>query len=444
MAARRYGRVRRKLDPQRGGPVSRQLLHDGRGVLTFDRIGPRALFVDLTTGKVLRPHQTPVDDEVPVMADADAHAGAGLLLLGEPGRTARVAFAAVVLIVPKVARKRNAAQREITGGMVVLEFGFDPLPAGGPFRLGDGIELVDCKLQQQAAIGEEALILVIEQVASNGPSRRSIGVQPDEAGKPVARFHGPLGKSTANGTRGQKTAPSVMPDPELRLTVFAHREGHQAIEVDVAFAKGRDQFRMHARELEALLDEGRLDAEALRDLRYAQPPVGDERMKRLKLVGGMHGDPHHVFGEGDFTSILGLGEHAAGHRIIPRQVLRPRKLLERPQPPAPGDDLKAPILDGPHVQVLAQAVGADAGGELADTIADSSAADIGLALHKQAQRDGGGVGHHGHGRSPFSVVAKQHCAAASRSRETGGLEGENRLRGGPSARRSAVVSHVVV
>jgi hypothetical protein len=146
--------------------------------------------------------------------------------------------------------------------------------------------------------------------------------------------------------------------------VVGDREGHQLLQRQFFLTVEIHQERADAGQFQALGDQQHRGTEPLRHFLDAAAII-DQSAEGLELIGGVHRLSHVVFGEGDFGVVL-TGQYVAADRNVLGQLFALGKQFERRQSPPSGNNLIAVVRDGPHLQILQEAVGGDAGGKLVD------------------------------------------------------------------------------
>ena len=260
------------------------------------------------------------------------------------------------------------------GLVVVVDQDIGPLPALGQQGGLFAFQLPGRQRAHQLRIVEENLRAghVRKQVAGEGASRFLIRLQPDVLRCRMGAAHLLAGEAVADRPLGGASAQLLEYGP-LLFRVAAEGEGHDRLHVQLLVPVGLQDLGVNGAELQPLLDGER-----------RQPEAGGDLLDRVSglvqllecdhLVGRVHPGAYDVLDQADLGDLLVLVDPHAGHRVVavdgdpldgPALSGNPR---ERREPAAAGYHLVGihPVggLGQQHLQVLADAVGLDAGFQL--------------------------------------------------------------------------------
>ena len=282
-----------------------------------------------------------------------------------------------------------AAQAAQAGGVPIGEVGRDrdPLPALGAKGFRFGLELLDDQAVEQGRVLEPAAIVMLEQVAQHDATGRFIGVDADEPRALVGGADRAFGKLAADVIRLLVVGASErFPNLLLARMVVGDRERHQLLQRHAVLGIDVEELVGHGRELQPLLDDGRVHEEPGGDLLFAQPLLA-QGLEGAKLVERVQGDALHVLGQRILFAEAALPHHARhglglGHPLLLHQQ------FERPEAAATGRHLEHAgllalrVRHGPDAQALQERAPGDVLGQLLDGDSGLYPAHIGLAEHQ--------------------------------------------------------------
>ena len=233
---------------------------------------------------------------------------------------------------------------------------------------------------------------MLEQVAQHDATGRLIGVDADELRPLVGGADRAFGQLAADVIRLLVVGASErLPDLLLARMVVGDRERHQLLQRHAVLGIDVEELVGHRRELQPLLDDGRVHEEPGRDLLLAQPLLA-QGLEGAKLVERMQGDALDVLGQRILFGEAALPHHARhglglGHPLLLHQQ------FERPEAAATGRHLEHAgllalrVQHGPDAQALQERAPGDVLGQLLDGDAGLDPAHIGLAEHQLVEGD---------------------------------------------------------
>ena len=393
---------------------------------------------------VLGAHQPPDDGHRAVVADGDEAARKGAVLgrvrragldrgldgvdaLGQPALLQRLLGAVRVLLRQRVepgfeafelvalgsgrGRGRGVHPPEARGGAPVrVEHRLGPLPVALQL-VGGHAQAPHGEVGQQLRVLEPQPFTFIagEEVAVERAARGLVSLRPHEAGEGRRPRHPALGEPAPHlpGRGPHVPGPQRLVDRHLPRGVGGHRERLQGVEVERSRAAGVQQRRGGVAQAQPLRDDPLGDAEPRGDGRGGRAP-GGEPPERLRLVGRVHGDAHHVLGKGELRGRGAARVHAAGDGMARGDgALGGQRLQGREPAPARDDRVARSALDRPHHEAADKAVGGDGRLELGERrgVGRGLAHVLGRGLQRVERERADGAGRVVHGGSPSAVTA---------------------------------------
>ena len=269
--------------------------------------------------------------------------------------------------------------------------GLDPFPALGADGIGVALQLLGDHARQQPDILQPAAIILLEQIAHDGATRRHILLA--RILRPlVAGAHRPFRQHPADligllviGTLDR------LPYLLLALMVGADREGHQLVERHLILGIDLQQPGRHGGQPQPLLHHRDRDKKHRRDLLLALPLL-PQRLERPELIQRMQRRALHILRQ---AVLLGdaLGADNARDRRGLGEALLPHQQFQRPvAPPAGGDFEHAGlgtfiIQHRAHGDALQQRAPRDIRRQLLDRDAGLHPPDIRLREHEPVKRN---------------------------------------------------------
>ena len=269
-------------------------------------------------------------------------------------------------------RGRGMHPSEARGGAPVrIEHRLGPLPVGREL-IGGHAQALHGEVREELRVIEPqplALGVIGEEVAVERAARGRIRLHAHEAGERRRPRHPALGESAPHlpGREADVPGAELLVDRHLPRGVGGHRERLHGVEVERSGAVGVEQRRGGVAEAQPLRDHPFGDAEPGGDGGGGGAP-GGEAPEGVRLVGGVHGDAHHVLGQGELPGRGVARVHAAGHGVVHGDdALGGQRLQGREAAPARNDRVAGTdALDGAHHEGGEEAVGGEGRLELGE------------------------------------------------------------------------------